>query len=162
MVFAKQHLVTLTVTILIFRNENVCGIRCYQCMGTQPGCSTETLDWRLVKNLECPDPYDACVKITDTVLGSNLTTRGCLSTFISVRRDIPADKYEGCRLGAHDIRLNKDVIVSEPHQKIVERTHHMFCFCSWDNYCNSSLRKCTTGFILQWSFLLLIIFGYYL
>ena len=58
------------------------------------------------------------------ILGTYLTTRGCMSTLTSMRRDIPGDHYEGCRQGAEDVRYNKDVNAIHPHQN-VRRTNDL-------------------------------------
>lgn len=38
-------------------------------------------------------------------LAETIITRECLSSLRSVRTDIPADHYEGCRPAAKDVRL---------------------------------------------------------
>ncbi|OQV12111.1 hypothetical protein BV898_13590 [Hypsibius exemplaris] len=127
----------LIVAIILIVTGKGHSLRCYACMGTQPGCSADRLDWHLVKNMECPDVQDVCVKITEKILGTYLTTRGCMSIMTSLRRDIPGDHYEGCRRGAEDVRYNKDVQAYHPHQNAVSTGDVTFCFCAWDNYCNN-------------------------
>lgn len=39
------------------------------------------------------------------LLAETIITRECLSSLRSVRTDIPADHYEGCRPAAKDVRL---------------------------------------------------------
>lgn len=83
--FSMVRLITLfrTCATILFTSRFplpwVYALRCYACVGTQPGCGPDQFEWRLVKNLECPDVHDLCLKITDKIFGESLfSTRSVL------------------------------------------------------------------------------------
>lgn len=51
-------------------------------------------------------------------LAEERITRDCLSSLKGFRTDIPADKYEGCRKGAEDVKLGHYVNNSIPQLDI--------------------------------------------
>ena len=85
-VYGNQMIQTTApqLTILALRRHTemftVDALRCYACMGTQPGCSADQLDWRLVKNTECPDVMDVCVKITEKLFGEKCSSTNAGTT----------------------------------------------------------------------------------
>lgn len=73
-----------------------------------------------------------CLVAQETIM------RDCLSA-LSFRTDIPADKYEGCRPAAKDIRLAHYVnhTIKEHDVKRDYFNDVTFCFCFLDHRCNS-------------------------
>lgn len=73
------------------------------------------------------------------VSAETIITRECLSSVRSFRTDIPADRYEGCRPAAKDVRLGHYVNNTIP-QLDVHRDYYdevTWCFCYFDHRCNS-------------------------
>lgn len=93
----------LTILVCSVQAQGV-GLWCYKCVSTHPGCG-KNFDWRWHWSYTCPDPNDKCVKIVEKKGAEEIITRDCLSSIKGIRRDIPADIYEGCRPAARDIRL---------------------------------------------------------
>ncbi|XP_071551517.1 UPAR/Ly6 domain-containing protein crim [Panulirus ornatus] len=97
-------------------------IWCYQCVGSHPGCGLYDFDWRYYWSYSCPDPYDKCVKIIEQKGVDVMVTRDCLSNLEGHRRDIPADRYEGCRPAAKDPLVGQYIFPSVPeidHKRLV-------------------------------------------
>nr|SVE79229.1 EOG090X0I2F [Daphnia lumholtzi] len=114
------------------------GLWCYKCVSTHPGCGKD-FDWRWHWSYTCPDPNDKCVKIVERKGAEEIITRDCLSSIQGIRRDIPADIYEGCRPAARDIRLAQYVF-NDIDELDIKRNHYdntTFCFCDFDQFCNS-------------------------
>ncbi|CAB0038803.1 unnamed protein product [Trichogramma brassicae] len=69
------------------------------------------------------------------VAPETVITRECLSALRGFRTDIPADKYEGCRPAAKDIRLGH-YVNNSIHQLDIHRDYYdevTWCFCSFDH-----------------------------
>ncbi|KAH8315321.1 hypothetical protein KR074_007820, partial [Drosophila pseudoananassae] len=115
-------------------------IWCYRCTSATPGCG-ETFNWRGIGFLgeQCPEPDDICVKLTERRGARETITRECLSA-LNFRRDIPADKYEGCRPAAKDVLLANYVnhTIKEHDVKRDYFTDTTFCFCFLDHRCNGA------------------------
>ncbi|XP_046650400.1 uncharacterized protein LOC124341361 isoform X1 [Daphnia pulicaria] len=114
------------------------GLWCYKCVSTHPGCG-KNFDWRWHWSYTCPDPNDKCVKIVEKKGAEEIITRDCLSSIKGIRRDIPADIYEGCRPAARDIRLAQYVF-NDIDELDIKRNYYdntTFCFCDFDQFCNS-------------------------
>lgn len=79
-----------------------------------------------------------------------MITRDCLSSLRSFRTDIPADHYEGCRKAATDVRLahyvNNSIKELDIKRDYYESTD--WCFCFFDNRCNSSSNVMPSVFLL--------------
>lgn len=81
-----------------------------------------------------------------------MITRECLSSVRSFRTDIPADRYEGCRPAAKDVRLghyvNNSITQLDIHRDYYDEVS--WCFCYFDHRCNSavSLRVSALLFII--------------
>ncbi|KAB0802761.1 hypothetical protein PPYR_04947 [Photinus pyralis] len=116
-----------------------CSLWCYECISTQPGCG-EKLNWLWHWTRVCPEQDDVCVKILETKDADVVITRTCLSSLKGLRKDIPADHYEGCRPAAKQSILGNYVNNSIKELDIY-RNHYdstTFCFCFLDNWCNGS------------------------
>jgi len=133
----------LFVFILISLTSNVsCNLWCYSCVSTQPGCTLDEVNWLIHSAISCPRKDDKCVKIIDRK-GSDLTvTRDCLSNVIPFRRDIPADRFEGCRPAAEQPKLAVYVenSVDELDLKRDHFSETTYCFCEFDEWCNHSTK----------------------
>lgn len=72
-------------------------------------------------------------------LAQRTIIRDCLSS-LSFRTDIPADKYEGCRPAAKDVRLANYVnhTIKEHDVKRDYFNDVEFCFCFLDHRCNGA------------------------
>ena len=123
-----------------FRTGLEDGLICNVCVGTHPGCGENDFDYRWYWGKLCPRHNDKCVKLIERKGAETLVTRDCLSTLEAFRIDIPADKYEGCRPAAKDVKLGQYV-----HNKVNEldiyRQHYdntTFCFCDFDHWCNGA------------------------
>ncbi|XP_020801849.1 uncharacterized protein LOC110178911 [Drosophila serrata] len=115
-------------------------IWCYRCTSATPGCA-ENFNWRGIGFLgeHCPEPNDICVKVTERRGAKETITRECLSA-LSFRKDIPADKYEGCRPAAKMVNLGHYVnhTIKEHDVKRDYFTDTEFCFCFLDHRCNGA------------------------
>lgn len=82
-------------------------------------------------------------------LAEKVITRDCLSN-IKARTDIPADKYEGCREYAKDVRLghyvNNSITELDIHRDYYDNTE--FCFCQFRNRCNGANGLAVSGLLL--------------
>nr|CAG4650617.1 EOG090X0I2F [Sida crystallina] len=124
------------------------GLWCYRCVSTHPGCGT-VFDWRWYWSYTCPEANDKCVKIVEKKGADVVITRDCLSSFKGIRRDIPADVYEGCRPAASDVKLAQYVFndISELDIKRDFYDNTTFCFCDFDHFCNSSQKPSVSGLL---------------
>ncbi|XP_023215753.1 uncharacterized protein LOC111618437 [Centruroides sculpturatus] len=116
---------------------------CYSCVSTQPGCG-DYLDWRIHHSITCPKDNDKCVKIIERRGAEKLITRECLSNLEGLRKDIPADRFEGCRPAAAQPKLAVYVenTVKQLELKRDYWTNITYCFCDFDQWCNeASLRS---------------------
>ncbi|XP_042226794.1 uncharacterized protein LOC121869502 [Homarus americanus] len=115
-------------------------IWCYRCVGSHPGCGLYDFDWRYYWSHSCPDPNDKCVKVIEQKGVELMVTRDCLSYLEGHRRDIPADRYEGCRTAAADPLVGQYIFPSIPEidHKREHYTNVTFCFCDFDERCNSA------------------------
>ncbi|EDX10120.1 uncharacterized protein LOC6737703 [Drosophila simulans] len=130
-------IVALLLAALIHEGS---AIWCYRCTSATPGCA-EKFNWRGIGFLgeHCPEPDDICVKVTERRGARETITRDCLSA-LSFRKDIPADKYEGCRPAAHDEKLANYVnhTIKEHDVRRDYYTDTTFCFCFLDHRCNGA------------------------
>lgn len=112
---------------------------CYQCVSTHPGCATP-FNWLWYWSHACPEVDDTCVKVIERKGAEEVITRNCLSSLRAYRTDIPADHYEGCRPAATDVRLAHYVNNSIKELDIKRNFYDevTWCFCYFDNRCNSA------------------------
>lgn len=91
-------------------------------------------------------------------LGETVITRDCLSYIQSFRTDIPADKYEGCRPAAKDVKLanyvNNSIKELDIHRDYYDKT--TWCFCFLDHRCNDSYMTLPSVWLLGLSGLCLL------
>lgn len=68
-------------------------------------------------------------------------TRDCLSNIVPFRRDVPADRFEGCRPAASQPKLAVyvDNSVKELDLKKDYFEDTIFCFCEFDEWCNHQI-----------------------
>ncbi|KAK7081647.1 hypothetical protein SK128_013466 [Halocaridina rubra] len=134
-------------------------IWCYRCVGSHPGCGMYDFDWRYYWSHSCPEPDDKCVKVIEEKGAQLMVTRDCLSYLEGHRRDIPADRYEGCRQAAPDPFLGHYIFPSV--QEIDHKREHYskvtFCFCDFDERCNSA-SSLSTNVVLMMLLSLLVTF----
>lgn len=73
-----------------------------------------------------------------------------MSNLRGFRTDIPADRYEGCRPAATDVRLghyvNNSITQLDIHRNYYDEV--TWCMCFFDNRCNSATSLGISGFIL--------------
>ncbi|KAI9581849.1 hypothetical protein GQX74_010166 [Glossina fuscipes] len=95
----------LPLFFVLLASRNGSAIWCYRCTSSTPGCG-EDFSWRGIGYLgeQCSENKDICVKVIERRGAKEIITRDCLSS-LSLRTDIPADKYEGCRPAANDVHL---------------------------------------------------------
>ncbi|EDV96672.1 uncharacterized protein LOC6558133 [Drosophila grimshawi] len=134
-----QALLTALLLMAAFIHESA-AIWCYRCTSATPGCA-DNFNWRGIGFLgeQCPETNDICVKVTERRGAKETITRDCLSA-LNFRTDIPADKYEGCRPAAKDVRLGHYVnhTIKEHDVKRDYFTETTFCFCFLDHRCNAA------------------------
>lgn len=115
-------------------------IWCYRCTSATPGCG-ENFNWRGIGFFgeQCPESEDICVKVIERRGAQQTIIRECLSA-LSFRTDIPADKYEGCRPAAKDVRLANYVnhTIKEHDVKRDYFNDVQFCYCFLDHRCNGT------------------------
>uniref|UniRef100_A0A8D8J546 (northern house mosquito) hypothetical protein n=1 Tax=Culex pipiens TaxID=7175 RepID=A0A8D8J546_CULPI len=133
----------LPLLVLLVAIEKGTAIWCYRCTSATPGCGDE-FNWRGIGYLgeACPEDDDICVKVIERKGTQETVTRDCLSSLQGFRTDIPADKYEGCRPGAHDAQL-AHYVNNSIKELDVRRDHFSkttFCFCFLDHRCNGAAR----------------------
>lgn len=114
---------------------------CYSCVSSQPGCSENRVDWLIHSAITCPRVDDKCVKIIQRRGAEVFIVRDCLSNLVGFRRDIPADKFEGCRPAAYQPKMS---VYVENSVKQLDLKHDYYesttyCFCEFDEWCNSSV-----------------------
>jgi len=114
---------------------------CYSCVSSQPGCEEFGVNWWIHHAITCPREDDKCVKIVERKGAQVLVTRDCLSNLIGFRRDIPADRFEGCRPAAAQPKVA--VYVENSVKELDLKRHYWdevdYCFCELDEWCNSGL-----------------------
>ncbi|XP_065225634.1 UPAR/Ly6 domain-containing protein crim [Planococcus citri] len=128
----------LFIAFLILTKYSADAIWCYQCVSTHPGCGNP-FKWVWYKTVTCHDENDECVKVIEVKDGQETITRDCLSSLRGIRTDLPADRYEGCRPATVDVKLANYVNTSIKEIDI-KRDYYdstTFCFCYFDNWCNS-------------------------
>lgn len=74
------------------------------------------------------------------ISAETMITRDCLSSVRSFRKDIPADRYEGCRPAAKDVQLghyvNNSIWQLDIHRDYYDEV--TWCFCYFDHRCNNA------------------------
>ncbi|GAB0097023.1 Protein quiver [Sergentomyia squamirostris] len=131
-----------TVFLCVLSFHRVLAIWCYRCTSATPGCGLYDFNWKGIGYLgeACPEDDDICMKVIERKGASETVIRDCFSSLRAYRTDIPADRYEGCRTAAHDVRLghyvNNSIKQLDVHREHFDST--TFCFCFLDHRCNSS------------------------
>lgn len=125
---------------------------CYSCVSSQPGCDDRGVDWLIHSAITCPKAEDKCVKIIERNQDEVQITRDCLSNLIGQRPDLPEDSYEGCRPAA---KPNIAVYVQNGVDQLnLKRDYYKeveFCYCEFDEWCNSA-----TALATSWSQVLIV------
>ncbi|KAM7357620.1 QVR superfamily protein crim [Cochliomyia hominivorax] len=151
----------ILVIFLSFTLKEGLAIWCYRCTSATPGCG-EDFNWRGIGFLgeKCPESEDICVKVTEKRGAQRTIIRDCLSS-LSFRTDIPADKYEGCRPAAKDVRLANYVnhTIKEHDVKRDYFNDVEFCFCFLDHRCNGAEALLKTSSFLGFSIISLVFLG---
>ncbi|XP_054721457.1 uncharacterized protein LOC129231223 isoform X1 [Uloborus diversus] len=139
-----------------------CELWCYSCVSSQPGCEEFYVDWRIHGAITCPRDDDKCVKVIERKGVDKFITRDCLSNLESQKKDIPADRYDGCRKAAEQPKL---AVYVENHisQLEIKNVHYdevTYCFCEYDQWCNDGykLKSGVACFILEALFLIAMCF----
>jgi len=138
-----HHYIPVLLVTLILSVSNVgCNLWCYSCVSSEPGCTVDAVNWWIHSAITCPRSDDKCVKIIDKKGSDLMITRDCLSNIISFRRDIPADRFEGCRPAATQPKLAVYVenSVNELDLKKDFFSETTYCFCEFDEWCNHSMK----------------------
>lgn len=112
---------------------------CYRCISTNPGCGE--FNWWWHWSQACPEIDDTCVKLIERKGATEIITRDCLSSMKGIRRDLPADHYEGCKRASTDVMLGHYVnnSVKELDVKMTYYDETTFCLCRFDNRCNGAI-----------------------
>ncbi|XP_033217187.1 uncharacterized protein LOC117172968 [Belonocnema kinseyi] len=124
-------------------------IYCYRCNSNHPGCGDQ-LNW-LYWAESCPEYDDKCVKIIERKGAEIIITRECLSSVRGFRTDMPADRYEGCRAAAKDVRLGH-YVNNSIHELDIHRDYYdevNWCFCYFRNRCNGATGLSISGILLS-------------
>ena len=146
----KLQLISLaTISCLFSFLHTAFAITCYECSSSHPGCGAD-FDFTLVRSRVCPRHQDKCVKIIERTGASVLITRACLSTIGTQRKDVPSDTYEGCRPAVVDPRLGHWVNYNNPHLEVQQYDSVEYCFCAFDQWCNSGSRLSWNIFNVLW------------
>jgi len=137
---AYHNIPVLIVTALLLATIVSGNLWCYQCVSSEPGCTLDEVNWLIHSAITCPRSDDKCVKIIDKKGSDLLITRDCLSNIMPFRRDIPADRFEGCRPAATQPKLAVYVenSVNELDLKKDYFSDTTYCFCEFDEWCNHS------------------------
>lgn len=127
----------------------VSSLWCYQCVSSHPGCGLYDFDWRYYWSHYCHDANNKCVKLIEQKGVDIKVTRDCLSNLEGHRRDIPADRYEGCRPAAKDPLIGQYIFpsIAEIDHKREYYTNVTFCFCDFDERCNSASVSVVSAFL---------------
>ncbi|XP_050480474.1 uncharacterized protein LOC126868724 [Bombus huntii] len=132
----RMFLIAVLLTVLINKGDS---LYCYRCNSNQPGCGTP-LNWLWYWGETCPEYDDKCIKIIERKGAETMITRDCLSSVRSFRKDIPADRYEGCRPAAKDVQLghyvNNSIWQLDIHRDYYDEV--TWCFCYFDHRCNNA------------------------
>ncbi|XP_034170831.2 QVR superfamily protein crim [Osmia lignaria lignaria] len=132
----STFIIVFLLSVLITEGES---LYCYRCNSNQPGCGTP-LNWLWYWGETCPEYDDKCVKIIEKKEAETVITRECLSSVRGFRTDIPADRYEGCRPAAKDVRLghyvNNSIFQLDIHREYYDEV--TWCFCYFDHRCNTA------------------------
>lgn len=147
---ASQFLYTVLLVFVTIFIEQGLAIWCYRCTSATPGCG-DKFNWRGIGYLgeRCPEEDDICVKVTEKRGAKKTIIRECLSA-LYFRTDIPADKYEGCRPSAKDVRLAHYVnhTIKEHDVKRDFFNEVEYCFCFLDHRCNGATTLTSTNLVI--------------
>ncbi|GFR25408.1 hypothetical protein TNCT_641481 [Trichonephila clavata] len=115
-----------------------CELWCYSCVSSQPGCEEFYINWYIHSAITCPREDDKCVKVIERKGVDKFITRDCLSNLEGQRKDIPADRYDGCRKAAEQPKLAVYVENHIPQLEIKNEywDEVTYCFCEFDQWCN--------------------------
>jgi len=138
---AMSWISVIFVVFIAYSSSRVsANLWCYSCVSSQPGCEEFSVNWFIHRAITCPREDDKCVKIIERRGADVLVTRDCLSNLIGFRKDIPADRYEGCRQSAAQpkVAVYVENNVKELDLKRNYYTDTTYCFCEFDEWCNSA------------------------
>ncbi|XP_076645374.1 LOW QUALITY PROTEIN: UPAR/Ly6 domain-containing protein crim-like [Halictus rubicundus] len=163
----KTICVVVFLSLLINEGDS---LYCYRCNSNHPGCGTP-FNWWWYWGETCPEYDDKCVKIIEKkevcnfahiciytyifriiayISAETIITRECLSSVRSFRKDIPADRYEGCRPAAKDVHLGH-YVNNSIHQLDIHRDYYdqiTWCFCYFDHRCKDATTIALPTFLL--------------
>ncbi|KAH9529237.1 hypothetical protein DERF_003129 [Dermatophagoides farinae] len=146
------------LSLIIFQVHQVSSLFCYSCVSTTPGCTLEQVSWWIYSSITCPESDDKCIKIIEQDGADIRVTRDCLSNVMSLRDDVPADRFEGCRSAAQNPKraVYVDNAIGELDLKKSSFINTTYCFCEFDQWCNGSSSRNSTWTILVTIFMLLV------
>ncbi|XP_034937225.1 uncharacterized protein crim [Chelonus insularis] len=153
--------ILLFLSVLTIKKTSAAGgaLLCYRCNSNQPGCGTP-LNWLWYWGEYCPEENDICVKVIEKKGAETMITRDCLSAVRDFRTDVPADRYEGCRPAAKDVRLghyvNNSITQLDIHRNYYDQV--TWCFCYFDNRCNAATELTTSAVMTVFLIILRYIF----
>jgi len=132
--------IPIVILACFFSTRASANLWCYSCVSSQPGCEEYYVNWFIHHAITCPREDDKCVKIIEKKGADVQVTRDCLSNLIGYRRDIPADRYEGCRSSAAQPKTAVYVqnSVKELDLKRDFYSDVTYCFCEFDEWCNAA------------------------